>query len=63
MHKPRGTPIGASMSSAVRIASFMVAADSGEELLRRTGEAMQRLDVVDIDGRSIMRRDVFLQTL
>ena len=63
VHKPRGAPIGASMSSADRVASFMVAADSGEELLRRTREAMQRLDVVDIDGRSIMRRDVFLQAL
>jgi len=63
VHKPRGAPIGASMSSADRVASFMVAAESGEELLRRTREAMQRLDVVDVDGRSIMRRDVFLQAL
>lgn len=63
IHKARGAPVGASMSSADRVASFMVRAGSGEELLRRTGEAMRRLDVVDLDGRSIMRRDVYLQAL
>jgi biotin carboxylase len=63
IHKARGAPIGASMSSADRVASFMVRAGSGEELLRRTREAMRRLDVVDLDGRSIMRRDVYLQAL
>lgn len=59
----RGAPIGASMSSSERVASFMVRADSEAELLRRTREAMQRLDVVDVDGRSIMRRDVYLKAL
>ena len=63
LHKARGAPIGASMSSADRVASFMVRADSEAELLRRTREAMQRLDVVDVEGRSIMRRDVYLKAL
>ena len=63
VHKSRGAPIGASLSSADRVASFMVRAESEAELLRRTGEAMQRLDVVDVDGRSIMLRDVYLKVL
>ena len=63
LHKARGAPIGASMSSSDRVASFMVRADSEAELLRRTREAMQRLDVVDVEGRSIMRRDVYLKAL
>ena len=63
LHKARGAPIGASMSSSDRVASFMVRADSEAELLSRTREAMQRLDVVDVEGRSIMRRDVYLKAL
>lgn len=63
IHKARGAPIGASMSSSERVASFMVRADSEAELLRRTREAMQRLDVIDVDGRSIIRRDVYLKAL
>jgi hypothetical protein len=41
----------------------MVRADSDAELLRRIGEAMARLDVLDVEGRSIMRRDVYLKAL
>jgi hypothetical protein len=51
------------MSSADRVASFMVRADSDAELLRRIGVAMARLDVLDVEGRSIMRRDVYLKAL
>jgi biotin carboxylase len=63
VHKARGAPIGASMSSADRVASFMVRADDEAGLLRRIGEAMRRLDAVDIDGRSIIRRDICLKAL
>jgi len=63
IHKSRGAPIGASLSSSDRVASFMVRADSAEELLRKTKEAMKRIDVLDVDGRSIMRRDIYLKAL
>jgi biotin carboxylase len=63
VHKARGASVGASMTSSDRAASFLVRADSEEDLLRRTREAMQRLDVVDVEGRSIMRRDVYLKAL
>lgn len=63
VHKSRGAPIGASLSSSDRVASFVVRAESAEELLRKTREAMQRLDVLDVDGRSILRRDIYLKAL
>ena len=63
VHRSRGAPIGASLSSSDRVASFMVRADSAEELLRKTRQAMQRLDVLDVDGRSTMLRDVYLKAL
>jgi phosphoribosylamine-glycine ligase len=63
VNKTRGAPIGAGMTSADRVASFIVLAQSAEELLRRVREAMQRIDVVDVDGRSIIRRHVYLKAL
>jgi len=63
IHKARGAQIGASLSSSDRVASFMVRAENAEELLRKTREAMERLDVLDIDGRSIMHRDIYLKAL
>jgi biotin carboxylase len=63
LHKARGAQIGTSMSSSNRVASFIVAADSREALLRRIRDAVQRLDAVDVDGRSILLRDVYLKTL
>ncbi len=63
VHKSRGAGIGPSFSSADRVASFIVRAESEQELLGRTREAMQRLDVLDVEGRSIMRRDLHLKVL
>jgi biotin carboxylase len=60
IHKTRGAPIGPSLSSADRAASFIVRADSEAELSQRVRETMERLDVVDVDGRSILRREVTL---
>lgn len=45
------------------LSKVIVRADSAEELLSRTREAMQRLDVLDIDGRSIIGSDICLKTL
>jgi biotin carboxylase len=63
LHKARGAQIGASLSSSDRVASFIVRADSAEELLRKICLAMERLDVLDVDGRSMMRRDIYLKAL
>jgi biotin carboxylase len=63
VHKSRGARVGSSLSSSDRIASFIVRAGSAAELLRRAAEAMERLDVVDLEGRSIIRRDIRLVAL
>jgi biotin carboxylase len=61
-HKSRGAEIGLSFTAADRVASFIVRAATTETLLGKVREAMQRLDVVDLDGRSIVRRDMCLQS-
>jgi biotin carboxylase len=63
LHKARGATIGASLSSSDRVASFLVQANGPAELLGKVRAAMDRLDVVDCDGRSIIRRDVCLKAL
>jgi biotin carboxylase len=63
LHKARGAMIGASLSSSDRVASFLVHANGPAELLGKIRAAMDRLDVVDRDGRSIIRRDVCLKAL
>jgi biotin carboxylase len=63
LHKARGAMIGASLSSSDRVASFLVHANGPAELLGKVRAAMDRLDVVDRDGRSIIRRDVCLKAL
>ena len=63
VHKAKGASIGATLSASDRVASFVVRGDSGDELLRRIRMAMDRLDIVDVEGRSILRRDVYLKAL
>lgn len=63
IHKARGMQLGASLASSDRVASFIVRADGPEALLRKTREAFEGLDVLDLDGRSIIRRDICLQAL
>jgi hypothetical protein len=63
VHKARGMPIGPSRSSSDRVASFIVRAAGPDELLGKTGLAFERLDVLDVHGRSIIRRDIRLQAL
>jgi biotin carboxylase len=62
-HKAPGATIGASLSSSDRVASFLVRANGPAELLGKVRAAMDRLDVVDLDGRSIIRRDICLTAL
>jgi biotin carboxylase len=63
VHKARGAEIGPSLSSADRVASFIVRAASVEELLRKTRKVFEELIVLDVHGRSIIRRDIHLKAL
>jgi len=63
IHKARGASIGPSTSASERVASFIVRGDDAADLLRRTRQAMQRLEVMDAGGRSILRRELYLKAL
>lgn len=60
-HKTCGMKIGPSLSSGDRPCSFIICADSLEEALIRNQQAMENLDILDEDGNSIMRKDIFLR--
>jgi len=61
VHKTRGAEVGPSLASADRVASFIVRAADAGELLNRIRQTYETLDVVDVNGRSIIRRDTYLR--
>jgi biotin carboxylase len=63
VHMARGAEIGPSFSCADRVASFIVRTETPEELMRKIRMAFERLVVLDPEGRSIIRRDIYLKTL
>ena len=62
-HKAWGAQIGPGMSSSDRVASFVVSGDSFEVLLGKVRAGVETIDVVDVDGNSMLRRDVYLKKL
>ncbi len=54
-----GTRIGSEMSSNNRVGVFTVSADDKGELFRKTQVAIERLDVLNVHGESIMRNDIY----
>ncbi len=60
-HKTKGTQVTADRASGGRIAAFIVKAKDKETLLHKISEAMQNMDVYDPDGKSIMRKDLYLK--
>lgn len=57
--KAPGMEIGNNYASKDRVGSFLVKADSLKELYEKIEIAVSGLDVFDIKGNSIMRKDVF----
>lgn len=58
IHKARNAIIGKSMSSSDRVASFIVKADTKQELFNKMDLAFDTLDVLDINGKSVLHREV-----
>jgi len=58
-YKTSGMKVGDSLASRDRIGSFLVKAESKEQLLRKIAEAVSRLRVYDTGRNEIMRRDIF----
>ncbi len=57
--KTKGMEIGADMASRNRVGSFIVQADTKKELYEKINKAVEMLEVYDIEGRPIMRKDIF----
>jgi carbamoylphosphate synthase large subunit len=57
--KTKGMEIGPEMASKNRVGSFLVKAESVECLMNKVKEAVDRLEVFDIFGNPIMRKDIF----
>ena len=61
IHKPSGLVCTGNMSSSERIASFTVKSSSYEENDRKLRHILQTIDVVNNQGKSIMRKDIYQQ--
>lgn len=57
--KTKGMEIGADMASRNRVGSFVVQADTKKELFEKVNKAVEKIEVYDIEGRPIMRKDIF----
>lgn len=60
-HKTPGTQLTGKSASRGRIAAFVVHAESRPELCEKVASAMQCLDAFDAEGKSILRKDLYLK--
>ena len=58
-YRKPGTLIGSDLSSNNRVGVFTVKAATREELNRKIERAQNAIEVYDVDGRSMMRRDIY----
>jgi biotin carboxylase len=58
-YKTRGAEIGAELSSNNRVGVFTVKSDDRCELLGKINAAVKSIEVYDIRGKSIMRKDIY----
>ena len=58
-YKTRGMEIGTNMASRDRIGSFLVKAETKKQLMDKVRAAVERLEVYNIQGDAIMRKDIF----
>jgi len=57
--KTRGSLIGQELSSNNRVGAFIVKSTEKNEILTKIKKALASIDVIDIDGNSIMRKDIY----
>jgi len=61
--KTKGMEIDVAMASRDRVGSFVVKARDAQELLLKTKKAIDELDVRDIEGNPIMKKDIYVKEL
>ncbi len=59
IYKAKGTEIGSEMSSNNRVGAFLVKSKSEEGLIKKINSALKSIEVSDINGNSIMRKDIY----
>lgn len=59
IYKSKGMKIGEDLSSNNRVGVFTVKGTSRNEILNKIDKAIRKIDVLDTDGNSIMRKDIY----
>ncbi len=62
-HKTRGMEIGSDMASRDRVCSFVAQDRDEKALLSKIKKTIDTLDIYDLDGRSIIKRDIYVKEL
>ena len=57
--RTKGTEIGPEMSSNNRVGVFVVKSDNKKELFEKINTALKNIEVYDVDGKPIMRKDIY----
>jgi hypothetical protein len=57
--KTKGMRIGGELSSNNRIGVFTVKSENRNDLLKKIDFALQKIEVYDLDGIPIMRKDIY----
>lgn len=63
VHKQTGLTCTGNMSSSERLASFTIKSESYEENDKKLKHILQTIDVLDDHGKSIMRKDIYQQSI
>lgn len=61
VYKTEGMVIGSELSSKNRVASFIIKSSNLEDIFYKTKSVMEGIDVIDVEGKSIMRRDIYIK--
>ncbi len=59
LYKAKGTEIGPDITSSNRIGVFVVKSKNARELQEKIKEVVQKIEIYDIDGLPIMRKDIY----
>jgi hypothetical protein len=59
VYRQCGSEIGADISSNNRVGVFVVKAKTKEALLQKTSQIINNMEVYDIKGNPVMRKDIY----
>ena len=59
VYRKPGAEVGADISSNNRVGVFVVKAKSTYEILKKVMNVVEHMEVYDIDGNPVMRKDIY----